>query len=316
MADQPLHWDEVHEMERRWNSRPRSAAWANRYGVELGQVERYIGDRIQARQDQIDKDAAVERERIATNRRIATITRISAFAVLLALIFSGYMGVRAKNTNDTANARLAQANAQVLQAQQQAARTVQSARIAAAAANSRSAMMSSKAQQEQRAANDAIAQARVLSADAQSAHAQAQTALSTARSASSRAESYTAQTYLAAGRQAFFNGDIDDAAVALAAAYKHDPDNPAVQMLLPQALDNLDIRAPIVHASSSTLTALEFDPKHPDLLATADADGNVAIRDTSGDVVKNLGSIKDIVSALAFDRSGTHLVAGGASGTL
>lgn len=316
MADQPLHWDEVREMERRWNSRPRSAAWASRYGVDLSQVEKYIGDRIQARQDQIDKDAAVERERIVTNRRIATITRVSAVAVLLALIFSGYMGVRAKTTNDAANARLALANARVLQAEQQAKTTEQRANAKAAQANRNSAMMSSKAQREQLAANAAIARAQVLSTDAQNAHAQAQTALSQARTAGTRAETYTAQTYLAAGRQAFFNGDIDDAAVALAAAYKHDPNNPAVQMLLPQALDNLDIRAPLVHASNATLTALQFDPEHPGLLATADADGNVALRDASGETVKDFGSIKDIVSALAFDRSGTHLAVGGASGTL
>ena len=76
------------------------------------------------------------------------------------------------------------------------------------------------------------------------------------------------------GREALLSGDDDNAAVLLAAAYTQDPNNPALALILRQALDKLKIRAATFAAEDGAISALAFSPVDQHQIATASDDGS------------------------------------------
>ncbi len=172
--DETVRPDEVGRMEERWKKRPRSPEWARRYDVDAQQVQGYLKDRVAERDRQLQRNAEIERERHEQNRRIAFITRASAVAILIALLFSGVMAAMARNTKAQAdkklagaNSALAAANATVKRSQQQSNRLIEQANMRVAMMLMRARRAQAQAHAEQVQAGSAIAAAAIANGKAQ-----------------------------------------------------------------------------------------------------------------------------------------------------
>lgn len=281
MNDRPQLGDEALELQDRWSRRPRTAAWAKRYEVDANDVKAYIERRVEKYREDKAQAEYVRAQMLRQDKRIRLLTRVAALVVLFALIGSGFVIAYASNKNAEARDAIAKANAVKADAAAKLARAQAAERSSAAFANhaetiagaatQKAKIEQTAAQQAQSAAQSAIAQSQTMRREANAALAQAQTSRQ-------NADRYTAETYLGAGSDAFFNGQIDDAAVALSAAYLHDPQNDSVRTLLPQALDALALRAGSVRVSHDAVTALAISPDGR-YTATGDSDGSVRIID-------------------------------------
>jgi WD40 repeat protein len=204
------------------------------------------------------------------------------------------------------------------------------ARNQAVASNARSMQMESAEHQslvaqaiaEQKAV---VAQGKAVSAshqaqrEAQVALQQRQVAIQqrgVAQVQQRQALSERSQVFMQVGRQSLLDGDYDNAAILLAAAYNGDSNNAVLQVLLRQALDNFSIRAGAITAHSDLITALAFDPNQSDReIATASADGSAKLWTDSGRLVHEFRDQGDLITALAFDPSGRYLVTVGRDGS-
>jgi WD40 repeat protein len=127
------------------------------------------------------------------------------------------------------------------------------------------------------------------------------------------AEQQRSAVFMQSGREALLSGDDDNASVLLAAAYTQDPKNPALALILRQALDKLKIRAATFAAEDGAISALAFNPVDQHQIATASDDGS-ALWDTSGRLLHRFDD-QEVITALAFDPAGHHLVTAGADGS-
>ena len=127
------------------------------------------------------------------------------------------------------------------------------------------------------------------------------------------AEQQRSAVFMQSGREALLSGDDDNASVLLAAAYTQDPKNPALALILRQALDKLKIRAATFAAEDGAISALAFNPIDQHQIATAGDDGS-ALWDTSGRLLHRFDD-QEVITALAFDPAGHHLVTAGADGS-
>lgn len=136
-----------------------------------------------------------------------------------------------------------------------------------------------------------------------------------ARTQTRVAEKQRSAVFMQSGREALLSGDDDNAAVLLAAAYTQDPNNPALALILRQALDKLKIRAGSFQAQDGAISALSFNPANPRQFATASSDGSAKLWDARGNAIHRFDDQNEVITAIAFDPSGHHLVTAGADGS-
>jgi WD40 repeat protein len=129
------------------------------------------------------------------------------------------------------------------------------------------------------------------------------------------AEKQRSAVFMQSGREALLSGEDDNAAVLLAAAYTKDPKNPALALILRQALDKLKIRAGSFVAQEGAISALTFNPANQSQFATASDDGSAKLWNTSGRLIHTFDDQNEVITALAFDPAGHHLVTAGADGS-
>jgi len=182
------------------------------------------------------------------------------------------------------------------------AREAEQSRAAALAA-------ASEAERQRTAAVNAAGAARVAEADALNQRTQA----IRERSA----------LFARAGRDAFFNGDNDAAAVFFAAAYTDSPRDRALKLALREALDNVAIRGGSLHepgaprAHGGLITTLKFNP-NPRLrqVASASDDGTAKLWDPSGKLLHAFTDQPTVITSIAFDSTGRYLATAGADGSV
>jgi WD40 repeat protein/energy-coupling factor transporter ATP-binding protein EcfA2 len=332
-----LPLDQVEARWRWWQSRPRTKAWAERYGGNVANVEKLFQSSLaaltaeRAREEEavrrereqerrkIEADEAAKRERIQhqaevdrmraeSAQRLSDRTRKAAIAMsivaLLALGLAGvasYAFVRAVAATDVANK--ATITAQTMAGRANTAQQNESI----AALHERQAAV--------RAAGEAvIARSEAKVARDQSAEANRQRA--SAYRQQMQALSERSQVFLQVGRQKLLDGDDDSAALLLAAAYSDDSHDAVLKLLLRQALEKLSIRARSIQAHDDLITALAFNPDGTKRqIATASADGSAKIWNTSGRLIHEFRDQGDLITALAFDPAGTKLVTVGRDGS-
>jgi WD40 repeat protein len=129
------------------------------------------------------------------------------------------------------------------------------------------------------------------------------------------AEKQRSAVFMQSGREALLSGDDDNAAVLLAASYTLDSKNPALALILRQALDKLKIRAGAFIAQDGAISALTFNPANQREFATASGDGSAKLWNTSGHLLHTFDDQNEVITSLAFDPAGRHLVTAGADGS-
>ena len=349
VAGATLPLDQVEERWRWWSSRPRTEAWAERYGGGLKRVEKLFADsraklaedreqraaaqrkerederrKIEAeeaaKRERLEHLADVERMRADSARAVARRTRVAALFMGVIAILALGLGVYAWQQRSDAVAgqkklvvALAAAEserhkAQVAQAGAEAAKTraEQAKRIAEKA--------QALAVKLQKSADAALAATKVALAQAEVARRAAETALAEANREKKIAVAARSAVFFQSGRQAFLSDDNDSAAVYLAAAYDGDSHNAATQVVLGQALSKLAMRAGSFEAHQDVVTALAYNPRNAQQLATASSDG-VKLWDGSGHLLHVFADQGDLITALAFDPSGRYLVTAARDGS-
>ncbi len=341
-----LPLDQVEARWRWWASRPRTAAWAERYGGRLASVESLFqnslaaleaervrqeeGERREreqerrkieaeeaAKRERLEHQAEVDRMRAAAAQRLTHRTRIAAVAMsiiaLLALVMAGF----AKHAQDQAVVALADA----VRAKTEALSAQKNAQTMAGLARSASQSELVTAQNEKKLAIKAAYEAKVARSAAtfaQNQSAEANRQRSFADQQRRQALSERAQVFLQVGRQKLLDGENDEAALVLAAAYSDDSHDSVVQLLLRQALQKLSIffHAGSFRAHDDLITALAFNPdeqKHE--IATVSTDGTAKLWSPSGQLIHEFRDQGDLITALAFDPSGRYLVTVGRDGS-
>ncbi|HEV2908035.1 MAG TPA: WD40 repeat domain-containing protein, partial [Candidatus Eremiobacteraceae bacterium] len=341
-----LPLDQVEARWEWWMSRPRTAAWAERYGGRLPSVEKLFQDsraalaaeqrreeeaerreREQerreieageaAKRERLEHQAEVDRMRVESAQRLTQRSRIAAGAMLIVAVLAIASAVFAFQEKKAADAGARAADARA------------SAEAALATARKRMADLGTVAQvaakHAQHEANVAQHEASVATTALTAAEQQRQNAIVQRNNANSertiaqdqtmRALAARSQVFMQRGRQALVDGDGNSAALLLAAAYQGDSSNPVVQSLLRQALQKLQIRPTSIDAhSNGFITALAVDP-HSQRMATASTDGSVKLWSVSGRQIQSFRDQNDVITDLAFDPSGRYLVSAGRDGT-
>jgi WD40 repeat protein/energy-coupling factor transporter ATP-binding protein EcfA2 len=332
-----LPLDQVESRWGWWKSRPRTQAWAERYGGNLPNVEKLFQSSLaalateRAREEEavrrereqerrkIEADEAAKRERLQhqaevdrmraeSAQRLSDRTRKAAIAMsIVALLALGLAGV-ASYAFVRAVAATNVANKATITAQTMAGRanTAQKNESIAALRERQAAV---------RAAGEAVlARSAAKVARDQSAEANRQRA--SAYRQQMQALSERSQVFLQVGRQKLLDGDDESAALLLAAAYSDDSHDAVLQLLLRQALEKLSIRAKSIQAHDDLITALAFNPDtSKQQIATASADGSAKLWTTSGRLIHEFRDQGDLITALAFDPAGRKLVTVGRDGS-
>jgi WD40 repeat protein len=338
-----LPLDQVESRWRWWNSRPRTEAWADRYGGRLRAVQKLFQDSLAAaeaerirkeeaerrereqerrkieaeeaaKRERLEHQAEVDRMRVDAAQRLTHRTRLAAIAMsLIALLAIGLAVVAWQQKK--VETQIARDEKSAEQAEAAALREMQRQKAAAVAA--RNALVVTY---KHLAIAKTQATLEATRATRESAKAKQQTAVAVAQGIvanQQRAQALNerSQVFLQVGRQALLNGDNDDAAVLLAAAYGGDPKNPVLQLMLRQALEKLAIRAGSIQAHDDLITALAFNPKNPNQIATASTDGTAKLWTASGHLIHQFNDQGDLITAIAFDPTGKYLVTVGRDGS-
>jgi WD40 repeat protein len=302
---------------------------------------------LAAERERLEHQAQVQHMRAEAAQRLTHRTRLAALAwawiALIAIglgVFGWYSAVKATNAERLAQAAQRKAASEQLEAEAQAknART-QSERATAASATATKAKQVALAQKGEALKQRAEAERQKRVADSERGVAQAQTSVAvrergeavrergeavresaaaaaqeTIANAQRRvAETQRSAVFMQSGREALLSGEDDNAAVLLAAAYTHDPNNPALALILRQALDKLKIRAGSFVAQGDTISALAFNPANAHQFVTASDDGS-ALWDSTGHLLHRFDD-QEVITAVAFDPAGRHLVTAGADGS-
>ncbi len=346
-----LPLDQVEARWHWWKSRPRTEAWAERYGGRLASVEKLFQDSLaalaadRARQEEAERrereqerrkieaeeaakrerlqhEAEVDRMRAESAQRLTHRTRIAAFAMSLVALLAVVLAVFAWHQKQVADektfiaiAATGKAGTATKIAQQQKKRADREANIATTKAQL-AAVSAEHAMVETKLAKAALAKAQQQSELAVQQRKLADQQRTIAQNRTEQALTARSQVFLQRGRQALLDGDDNDAALLLAAAYSGDSQNPVLQLLLQQALEKLQIRPKPISAHDDLITALAFNPdKNEDQIATASTDGSVKLWSGTGRLIHEFRDQKDLITALAFDPSGRYLVSVGRDGS-
>jgi WD40 repeat protein len=339
-----LPLDQVETRWRWWKSRPRTEAWAERYGGQLGSVEKLFQDSLAAlaterrRQEEVERrereqerrkieaeeaakrerlehQAEVERMRAESAQRLTRRSRIAALAMCVIALLAIALAVVARRERAQTNDALAKAVAaeKVALASKTFAQHMEEGAVVA------NARESVAARAEKVAAVRAGVEARVAEVERTTAQQQREVAIQQRASAEqqrARVLQERSQVFLQVGRQKLLDGDNDEAALLLAAAYSGDSHNAVLQLLLRQALEKLSIRAGSIQTHGD-LTALVFNPNATkEQFATASSDGSAKLwSSSSGLLIHEFRDQGDLITALAFDPSGRYLVTVGRDGS-
>jgi WD40 repeat protein/energy-coupling factor transporter ATP-binding protein EcfA2 len=360
-----LPLDQVDARWKWWKARPRTAAWAERYGGGLPRVEKLFADsraaleadrRRQVEQQQRERDeerqkieaaeaakraelehqaemAAIQAEaakRLTARTRIAAIamgaiTLVTIVLGLLSISF-GYQANRAKS--EALVALAAADKAKRLADTEKARAELNLSRLQTMTKTADRERLRAIAQQKIAEKQSAAAVAAAFDAQQQRAAAESERQVAVAQrkiaeTQSAEAIRQRAAVFQQAGRDAFFNGDNDAAAVYFAAAYADKPKDPALKLVLREALDKLSIRGGSIHAPGSAhahsalITTAKFSPNAKSRqIATAGADGTAKLWDTSGNLLHTFTDQSGVITALAFDPTGRYLATTGADGSV
>lgn len=360
-----LPLDQVEPRWKWWTSRPRTAAWAERYGGGLPRVEKLFSDsraaleadrKRQIEQQQRERDeerqkieaaeaakraelehqaemAAIQTEaakRLTARTRVAAIamgaiTLVTIVLGLLSISF-GYQANRAKS--EALVALAAADKAKRLADTEKARAELNLSRLQTMTKTADRERLRAIAQQKIAEKQSAAAVAAAFDAQQQRTAAESERQVAVgqrkiAETQSAEAIRQRAAVFQQAGRDAFFNGDNDSAAVYFAAAYADKPQDPALKVVLREALDKLSIRGGSIHAPGSAhahsalITTVKFSPNAKSRqIATAGADGTAKLWDTSGNLLHTFTDQSGVITALAFDPTGRYLATTGADGSV
>ncbi len=358
---------QVDERSKWWTARPRTDAWAERYGGKLARVNQLFADSLAAlaaekarealakqhereeerrkieaaeaeKRTRLEHQAAVDRMRAEAAQRLTHRTRVAALAMLGVAILALGLGAYAwqQRTYAVSTAQRLQSTLDALQVAQRNMQVAEAGRrdaiqLQLKAERSRrlaetERLKETQALQHQTAA--ALEQAQAAKRETEIALQQANAALQEATRQRHIAEHQTqvavaattdaikrrAALFSQAGREALLNGDDDNAAVLLAAAYGDDAQSPATRLTLAQALQKVGLRAGSFQAHDGLITVMQFNPKNPSQIATAGADG-VKLWDPSGRLLHVFNDQSDLITSLAFDPSGRYLATAARDGT-
>lgn len=297
---------------------------------------------LAAERERLEHQAQVQHMRAEAAQRLTRRTRLAAvlwaWIALIAIGTGIYGWYSAHQAEVEANvARVAEkkaADAKVLADDQRRAAILASAAALAAKKNAQAktiealqqrkeALRQTKVAETERVkaqtfGNEAVREKSVAIAAGQRAVVQKTIAVqqgTIARQQTHMAEKQRSAVFMQSGREALLSGEDDNAAVLLAAAYTQDPNNPALALILRQALDKLKIRAGSFQAQDGAISALSFNPANPRQFATASSDGSAKLWDSSGNALHRFDDQNEIITAIAFDPSGRHLVTAGADGS-
>ncbi len=339
-----LPLDQVEARWHWWQSRPRTEAWAERYGGRATSVEslfqnslaalalervreeeaerrereqerRKIEAEESAKRERLEHQAEVDRMRANAAQRLTHRTRIAALAMCVIALLALSMAAFAWVAQTRAVAALDEA-VKAKTAADTATKTAQTMEGKANTANHNEAIA---AQKERASALRASSEAR--RADTEATIAKQQRGVAIAQTASAnlqrgQALNERSQVFLQVGRQKLLDGNDDQAALLLAAAYSDDSHNSVLQLLLRQALEKLSLRARSIQAHGELITALAFNPNQAKgQFATASSDGSAKLWSSSGDLIHEFRDQGDLITALAFDPSGRYLATVGRDGS-
>jgi WD40 repeat protein len=353
VATLPL--DQVEARWHWWKSRPRTEAWAERYGGRLQSVEKLFQDSLAAlaaerareeeterrereqerrkieaeeaaKRERLQHEAEVERMRAESAQRLTHRTRIAAFAMSVIALLAIVLAISSWHLRQVAdeNAALANNNAKIAQDESKKANAATKlAENKTKEAKSALALARNKVQEE--AKDESATKAALNKANQQTQLAKQQRTIADqqraiAQSQTKQTLAERSQVFLQAGRQALLDGDDNDAALLLAAAYVGESNNKVAdnvtQLLLRQALDKLKIRPSSIPAHAHLITAMAFNPNvATNELATASTDGSAKLWSTSGKLLQQFNDQGDLITALAFDPRGRYLATVGRNGS-
>jgi len=320
-----------------WDERHRTSAWANRYGGKFDQVRELLDDSRH--------EIAAERARARSRRRqfITIVGILAAINVLTGI--AGIVFFRAANAaqavakRETVHAARLKTSADELNVRAH----TEADRAAAATSAAKVAQHRADIEKGNAAAAQRLADAAKRNADAEAhratmmAAANAQQAVTirqsnaklqaenvlateaTHRAVAARLEAVRGRgtLFLENGTAALHSGDAIDSEVLLAAAYRDNPNDPALAVLLPQAAAKVETRvssATLGRGESVLAVASSTNAQHP-WFATGDASGRTTLWSFDGRKLAQLPPRPDAITALGFDPSGTVLVAGARDGT-
>ncbi len=302
---------------------------------------------LAAERERLEHQAQVQHMRAEAAQRLTRRTRLAALAwawiavIAIALGVYGWLSAHRAQVEEVAALKAEQsaADAKVVAEGQRQQAEIQREKAAASGEAATKAEKIALAQRAEALKQRAEAERQKHAADSERGVAQAQTSVAvrergeavrergeavresaaaaaqeTIANAQRRvAETQRSAVFMQSGREALLSGDDDNAAVLLAAAYTHDPNNPALGLILRQALDKLKIRGGSFVAQGDTISALAFDPAGAHRFATASDDGS-ALWDSAGHLLHRFDD-QEVITAVAFDSAGRHLVTAGADGS-
>jgi WD40 repeat protein/energy-coupling factor transporter ATP-binding protein EcfA2 len=339
-----LPLDQVEARWRWWKTRPRTDAWAERYGGHAASVEtlfqnslaalaiervreeeaerrereqerRKIEAEESAKRERLEHQAEVDRMRADAAQRLTHRTRLAAIAMCVIALLAISMAAFAWVAQTHAVAALDEA-VKAKTAADAATKVAQTMEGQANTANHNEAIA---ARRERAAALRASSEARRADTEATIANQQRGVAIAqTAAADQQRGQALNerSQVFLQVGRQKLLSGNDNDAALLLAAAYSDNSHDAVLQLLLRQALEKLALRARTIQAHDDLITALAFNPNQSKgQFATASSDGSAKLWSTSGDLIHEFRDQGDLITALAFDPSGRYLATVGRDGS-
>jgi tetratricopeptide (TPR) repeat protein len=139
-AGTTLPLDQVDRLWQWWSSRPRTPAWAERYGGHVDRVERLFQDSLAALQVERDRQEAIQKAaaQVAQFRRQRRILAATAGGLVIALLLAGtavWQWRIAMQQRELAQERQQQAQQQYALAEQERARAQEALKVATLAAN-------------------------------------------------------------------------------------------------------------------------------------------------------------------------------------
>lgn len=311
-----LPLDQVEERFAWWRSRPRTQAWANRYGEEddLQRVEQLFADSAallaKTQKDQQEQ----ERQRVARRRQF--IGLIAAFSIILAI---GGMVAFSIAQRLNGEAKALRAHADDLQTNAQRLQTQASIGEREAAQLKRAAQhLAAAVQRDDVALKLSLSRQLSLNRNLKSEILKERLATAGEQAKAQEATRSRGAVFLESGTAALTRGDVVDAEAQLAAAYRDDPRNPAVRILLPQAREKVETLGGAVSLPPGhEITTLAYSPKPgADVFAAGDSEGVTTLWNARGTQRARFADHRDAVTAVAFDPGGTVLATAARDGTL
>ena len=290
MAEIILPLDQVEKLTAWWAERPRTKAWASRYGGYIERVEKLLGDSAAALVADRYRQAEAERQKLESERRelehaaemarireqaahnlqrrtrwfLAGATALAVLAMMFAIYaFSSAKAEHAAEQGVVDRNRQLAADEQTMNTRAQQLASSNAALHSSVAAlkreSDRDILLRKEAQRQTRNAQLATLQANAATAaekrsqNAAIAEAAAATAArDEALAARNKVVAEQAQVFERAGSEALSSGDADAAAVLLAGAYHQDRADPALPALLKQSVQRLPIAVETPSARGAT----------------------------------------------------------------